>query len=300
MAVPVLPHSPSTGLPIALLVCIVAAVTIFVVLMVIAFCYYLVRRRRHRELRDRARRSAIHFAPTSDRFKAPSPPHEHHFPAVHPCNLAPPVLPQLRFHSPITPSRPSLPVQSKQDNVLPPLPLRFSGTDREQKHLVVPVSSFSAHKDHLRRVPLERLPSDLTIQTEHAHDDDDERKRKRVVNEYFAADVNQRSGELHVQTGRWRDSTRIKTILRSDTSSINLAAMRTFPLDDLFPPPPPPSPPPLGRGRSHDPWDRASKEDARLAGPSSNPHRTPHLGLQGRHGIMPAPLAPVARKPGWV
>lgn len=299
----IIPNSTSTEFPVALLVCIVVAVTVFVVLMAITLRHYLLRRR-HQELRDRAPRSAIYIAPIGPKAKTPLQPPKRPRPTFHPRTLTPPVLPQLRLHSPFTASRPSIPAQPKHGVVPTSRPLRSSKSDRAQNHLAVPISSFSRHMDLLARTPSNR-PNSGIIPTERddkhrpgEDEDDDKRERREVVNEFFAAVVGKREREPNVQMGRWRASTRERALLASYASTVSLAgsgAARNSTVEDAEKPPPLPD---------HRGWAR-NDDDGWVSGEDGGLERWRADGVQtgeeahyptqksGRHGLAPAPLAVV-------
>lgn len=296
-----MPNSTVTGFPIALLVCIVVAVTVFVVLIVLAVRHYLLRRR-HQELRDRTPRSAIYIAPMSPKVKPPLQPPKRPRPTYHPRTLTPPVLPQLRLQSPFTASRPSIPAQPKHGVVPTSRPLRISNSDHAQNRLAVPISSFSQYKDLLTRLPSNRMNSGI-ISTEYDEkhqpsedEDDDERERREVVNEFFAAVVGKREQEPSVQIGQWRASTRERAILASYASTVSLAGSATpnSIVEDMEKPPPLPG---HGWGRNDDDgW--ASREDVGLEKSSGDGVEMAKVAYHlkqksGGHGFAPAPLAVV-------
>lgn len=300
MASPLLPNNSSTGFPIALLVCIIVAVTVFVILMVIALHYYLLRRRHQHELRDRNPRSAIYIAPTNFKVKPPLQLHERPLPASHTRILTPPVLPQLRLQSPFTSSKPTIPAQPNPGVVSRPPPLKFSNSNREQNHLVVPISSFSQHRDRLARFPHSRVdsyiaPTEYNDNHKPGEDEDDgEREEREVVNKFFAAAVGKREREPNVQMGRWRTSTRERAILASDSSTLSVAGVlgtdtRSSTTEDSDKKP------------REDRWsNRGSGREGREGGLgrlSGGEARGPLClkGKWGPHGFVPAPLA-VVRK----
>lgn len=294
----IIPNSTSTGFPIALLVCIVVAVTVFAVLMVIGLRQYLLRRR-DQELRDRTARSAKHVAPIDPKVKPRSQPPMRPRPTFHPRTLTPPVLPQLRLHSPFAASGPSVPAKPEHGGVPTVRPLRSSNLDRTQNHPAVPISVFSQHKDLWTRIPSSRLNGGIIpIEHDDKHrpgedeEDDDERERREVVNEFFAAVVGKREGIPSVQMGRWRASTRERTILASYTSTVSLvgSATRNSTVEDAEKRPPLPD---HGRERSDDDgW--ASREEGggeswRADGAKMG-NEGHHLGQKsGRHELAPAP-----------
>ncbi|MCJ1429483.1 hypothetical protein MMC29_007397 [Sticta canariensis] len=306
----IIPNSMSTGFPIALLVCIVVAVTAFLVLMAIALRHYLLRRR-HQELRDRTPRSAIYIARINPKVNPPLQPPKRPCPTFHPRTLTPPVLPQLRLHSPFTASRPSIPAQPKHGVVPTSRPLRSSNSDRAPNHLAVPISSFSRHKDLLTRMPSNRMNGGIiptAYDDKHRpgeDEDDDKRERREVVNEFFAAVVGKREREPSVQMGRWRASTRERAILASYASTVSLAGSATpkSTVEDAEKPPPLPV---AGRG-----WGRNDDDDddGWVSGQVGGVGRWPADGVKmdeeahyqkqksERHGLAPAPLA-VVRQSG--
>lgn len=302
MASHIYPDSSSNGFPIALLVCIVVAVTIFVILSVIALRYYLLHRR-HCKLRDRTPRSVTYIAPTNLKAKPSSQPYDRPRPPRHTHILTPPVLPQLPVHSPIT-SRPSIPVQPSHSVIPPPPavppPLKFSNSDREQNHLAVPISSFLQHREYVTRVPLHRLYSDLTVECDDSHkcgedDDDGEREKREVVNRFFAAVVGKREREPNVQMGRWRMSTRERAILASDASTNSMTGTARNSIVEYL------DKKPREDGRDSKGSRGSAREGGveRLSGAISQKGEGPLClkGKWGPHGFVPAPLA-VAKKDG--